>query len=71
MGMPTDAIKPGGIRYETELGPLFLDQLLGDETIHQFVKEMRRRSLEPNDIVWATNRNGVIDFGLREPLSSD
>ena len=64
-------ISAGAIRYETELGPLFLDSLLLNEEINLIVNAMRRRLLEPNDILSASINSGIVDFKLREPLSSD
>lgn len=64
-------IKPGPIRYETDLGPLFLDRLLGEPEIDAIVLQMARQKLTPFDIVGAEIINGEIYFQLREPLSSD
>jgi hypothetical protein len=66
-----NTINPGGIRYDTELGPLFLDTLLDSPTVDLIVNQMRRQLLEPNDIVGCSIADGVVSFELREPLSND
>lgn len=65
------SINPGGIKYETELGPLFLDTLLEGETVDRIVNQMRKQLVEPNDIVGCTVTETSIYLELREPLSSD
>jgi hypothetical protein len=69
--MTTTVIMSGGYRHDTELGPLFLSQSLYDSTLNRIVSEMRRRLLEPNDIVSCRIDDDGISFELREPFSSD
>ena len=71
MNRVTQMVKPGGIRYETTLGPLFLDTLLDESTVDRIIVAMALRKLTPFEIVGATISDDDISFQLREPFTSD